>query len=164
MADSVPSTNLLEKDDSAGIARRRLLGAVAAAPVIAATISTVAAADRDDAKLLAAWSDYQQAHRDFDAACERLPDGGTNIDHAPFQRRLDAIQARIEATPALGMAGVAVKLRMLFSDQVATDAAFQTAILNKQMSAQLFDEMDAGDRVFWRLIQNVEALADGRVA
>lgn len=163
MADFAHTITSPKKGDSAGIARRRLLGAVAAAPVIAATAS-VAAAEHDDAELLAAWRGFQQAHRDLDAACERLPDGGTDEDHAPFKRRLDALQARIEAIPALGMAGVAVKLRMLFSDQVATDAAFRTAILDEPMSAQLADEMDTSDHVFWRLIQNVEALAAGAVA
>lgn len=163
MADSAHTTTLPENGDSAGIARRRLLGAVAAAPVIAATAS-VAAAAHDDTELLAAWRGFQQTYREFEAACALLPNGGTETDHAPFKRRLDALQARIEAIPALGMTGVALKLRMLFADQVETDAAFRTAIFDEPMSAQLADEMDTSDHVLWRLVQNVEALADGRVA
>lgn len=163
MVDSVHSTTSPAVGDSAGIARRRLLEAVAAAPVIAATAS-VAAATHDDAELLAAWRGFQQAHREFEAACALLPNGGTDEDHAPFKRRLDALQARIEAIPALEMAGVALKLRMLFADHVETDAAFRTAIFNEPMSAQLADEMDFGDHVFWQLIENVEALAAGAVA
>lgn len=148
---------------SAGIACRRLLAAATAAPVIAAT-AAVAAAEHDDAELLAAWRGYQQAYRDFNAACDLLPNGGTEKDHAPFCRRIDAHQDKIEELPARSMAGVAVKLRLLFACQVMSIDAHAAAIYGAPVSSELVAEMDADDNLLWRLIGDVERVAGGAVA
>lgn len=163
MAEASNTTTSPAVGDSAGIARRRLLGAVAAAPVIAATAS-VAAAEQSDAELLAAWRGFQQVHYDFDAACERLPDGGTNEDHAPFWRRMNEFQEKIETLSAHSMAGVAVKLRLLFAEQNPMIDAQRSAIHGAPLSPELAADMDENEQMLWRLIGDVERLAAGAVA
>lgn len=79
MADPVHSTTLPEKGDSAGIARRRLLGAVAAAPVIAATIPTVARASAADTAIVDAFVAWQAA-REAARAMYRPDDLSANHD------------------------------------------------------------------------------------
>ena len=163
MADSAHTTTLPENGDSAGIASRRLLGAVAAAPVIAATAS-VAAAGHTDAELQAAWRGFQQTYREFEAACALLPNGGTDENHAPFWRRMNEFQEKIETLSAHSMAGVAVKLRLLFAEQNPMRDAQRSAIHGAPLSPELADEMDDNEQMLWRLIGDVEALAAGAVA
>lgn len=140
------------------LTRRSLLSAAVAAPLAAGEVIMTAVVP-PDAELLAAWAAYRQAHRDFDAACAHLPDGGGAADLAPFQRRIDAHQIKLEHLPARSMAGVAVKLRFLFAQQLMTADAHRAAVYGAPLSAELAADMDADDAVMWSLIRDVDHLA-----
>ena len=82
--------------------RRSLLAKAAILAPVAAILTTGASAvavskRHPDAPLLAAWSGYVKAHRDFDYAYEvLLPNGGTDKDHEPYWRAIKAFEEQIE--------------------------------------------------------------------
>lgn len=141
------------------LTRRTLLSAAVAAPMVAVP---AVAEPHPDAELLAAWNSYRQAYRDYDAACALLPDGGTETDHAPFCRRIDTHQAKIEQLPARSLAGIAVKLRFLFAQQLMTINAHRSATYDEPMTAELAAEMDTDDKILWSLIRDVECMATSK--
>ena len=141
------------------LSRRAALAGAAALPLAATT--PVAALSNPDAELLAAWDGFVRANREFKRAYAALPNGGTDAEHEPYYRVIDFHRERVEGLPARTAAGVAVKLRLLFSMQMGCIASFNTAVygepVSDKLAASLGEELHGS--MLWRLIQDVERMA-----
>ncbi len=102
---------------TATIARRRLLGAMAAAPVVAAIPAIALAANpTGDAAVIAAFQRWLTAHNDMIA----VP-GPVNItDEESYWRYLDAVYEVMEL-PATGAVGMALKSYVVLDEELCSE-------------------------------------------
>ncbi|CAO3426726.1 hypothetical protein [Azospirillum argentinense] len=112
-------------------------------------------APHPDDDLLEAWAGYVQANRDFDAAVNVLPDGGTDADHKPFYQRVELYRQVILRHHASTVEGFAVQLRYLFMTKMECLDSFRAAIYGEPLSEELSSRLaeDYRDRMLWEMAQ-----------
>jgi len=115
-----------------------------------------------DAALLAAFSGYAKANRDFDYACDvLLPGGGSDQDHEPYYQALDSYSEVIERHQASTVEGLAVQLRYLSAKNMCSPDALRAAIYGEPVSDELAAALAANiyDKMLWDMAQRASTWA-----
>ena len=115
-------------------------------------------APHPDARLLAGWAAFIGAHRALDAACARLPNGGTDADHEPYYERLAGAREIIEDHNPATLAGIETLLRYVAHELVETPSCFD-AVAAPPGTAVPVEAAGASDYRDRLLLRAVAALA-----
>ncbi len=114
-------------------------------------MSQAPATSGPDANLVSLWQQYADLWRLYD----RLPADWRDEQREPYSKMLDRLRDGIEALPAFTPAGMAVKLKLLFSyngERWAEEAIFLDIPCESHLG-------DLRDRLLWGLIQDANRQA-----